>query len=110
MIVSGHAKGCGSSREHAVYAEKYAGVEIVFARSFERIYAQNCRNVGILTCDDFDLLAALLAGEELPVAAFTRRATDVPIVLRNLASAPRTIRAPRREGWSMAACRAIAAW
>lgn len=77
VIVSGEAKGCGSSREHAVYAEKYAGAELVFARSFERIYAQNCRNVGILTCDDFDLLDALLAGEELPVEAFTRRATGV---------------------------------
>ena len=75
VIVSGEAKGCGSSRENAVYAEKYAGVELVFARSFERIYAQNCRNVGILISDDFDLLDALLAGQELPVDAFTRRAT-----------------------------------
>ena len=77
VIVSGEAKGCGSSREHAVYAERYAGAELVFARSFERIYAQNCRNVGILSCDDFDLLDALLAGEELPVEAFTQRATGV---------------------------------
>ena len=77
VIVSGEAKGCGSSRENAVYAEKYAGAELVFARSFERIYAENCRNVGILTCDDFDLLDALLAGEELPAEAFTLRATDV---------------------------------
>ncbi|MFD8411448.1 aconitase family protein [Streptomyces sp. NPDC059650] len=77
IIVSGEAKGCGSSREHAVYAEKYAGVEIVFARSFERIYQQNCRNVGIITCDDFTVLDALLAGEELPLDAFTRRANDI---------------------------------
>ncbi|MGR4879928.1 aconitase family protein [Streptomyces sp. LARHCF249] len=77
IIVSGEAKGCGSSREHAVYAEKYAGVEVVFARSFERIYEQNCRNVGIVTCDDFELLDALLAGEELPLEAFTRRANEI---------------------------------
>lgn len=77
IIVSGEAKGCGSSREHAVYAEKYAGTELVFARSFERIYQQNCRNVGIVTCEDFDLLAALLAGEELPLTAFTGSANDV---------------------------------
>lgn len=82
IIVSGEAKGCGSSREHAVYAEKYAGVEIVFARSFEKIYEQNCRNVGILTCDDFDLLDRLLAGEELPLEAFVSRsnATERAIV------------------------------
>lgn len=77
IIVSGEAKGCGSSREHAVYAEKYAGVEVVFARSFERIYEQNCRNVGIITCTDFDLLESLLAGEELPLEAFTRRANNI---------------------------------
>jgi 3-isopropylmalate/(R)-2-methylmalate dehydratase large subunit len=77
LVVSGEAKGCGSSREHAVYAEKYAGAEVVFARSFERIYQQNCRNVGIITCEDFDLLAALLAGEELPLAAFTAREDDI---------------------------------
>jgi 3-isopropylmalate/(R)-2-methylmalate dehydratase large subunit len=76
VIVSGAAKGCGSSREHAVYAEKYAGVELVFAKSFERIYEANCRNVGIITCDDFDLLDALLAGEQLPLAAFTRSSTS----------------------------------
>ncbi|MFF4249224.1 aconitase family protein [Streptomyces sp. NPDC001822] len=77
IIVSGEAKGCGSSREHAVYAEKYAGVQLVFARSFERIYQQNCRNVGIITCDDFDVLTALLDGQELPLEAFTRSANHV---------------------------------
>ncbi len=77
VIVSGHAKGCGSSREHAVYAEQYAGVQIVFARSFERIYRQNCRNVGILTSEDFDLLDALLSGEEVGLDAFTRRAGGI---------------------------------
>ena len=77
VVVSGEAKGCGSSREHAVYAEKYAGVQVVFARSFERIYQANCRNVGIVTCEDFELLDALLSGEVLPLHAFTRRSSAV---------------------------------
>src|SRR5690348_5949632 len=77
VIVSGHAKGCGSSREHAVYAEQYAGVQLVFARSFERIYRQNCRNAGILTSEDFDLLDALLSGEEVGLDALTRHAGGV---------------------------------
>lgn len=77
VIVSGEAKGCGSSREHAVYAEKYAGIEIVFAHSFERIYQQNCRNVGIVTCEDFDLLDELRSGADLPLSAFTRRSNGV---------------------------------
>jgi 3-isopropylmalate/(R)-2-methylmalate dehydratase large subunit len=102
VIVSGHAKGCGSSREHAVYAEKYAGVRLVFARSFERIYQQNCRNVGILTCDDFDLLDALLAGEELGLDAFTRHATGIErtiIGLGGLFGYHRAGAAPVRTGF-----------
>jgi 3-isopropylmalate/(R)-2-methylmalate dehydratase large subunit len=77
VIVSGRSKGCGSSREHAVYAEKYAGARIIFARSFERIYQQNCRNVGVITCDDFDVLRALLAGASLPTDVFVARATGI---------------------------------
>ncbi|GAB2685821.1 aconitase family protein [Nocardia thraciensis] len=77
IIVSGAAKGCGSSREHAALAEKYAGVELVFARSFERIYEQNCRNIGIVTCTDFALLDAILAGETLPLELFTGGANEI---------------------------------
>ena len=73
VVVSGASKGCGSSREHAVYAERFAGIDIVFADSFEKIYEQNCRNVGIVTCDDRDILRALLAGDALPLSAFTQR-------------------------------------
>ncbi|MEV0458999.1 aconitase family protein [Catellatospora methionotrophica] len=77
IIVSGSGKGCGSSREHAVYAEKYTGVQLVFARSFERIYQQNCRNVGMVTCEDFGVLAELIDGAELPLSALTRQATGL---------------------------------
>jgi 3-isopropylmalate/(R)-2-methylmalate dehydratase large subunit len=77
VIVSGRSKGCGSSREHAVYAERYAGAEIVFARSFERIYEQNCRNVGLITCSDFGLLDALIAGDEIPLEEFAQTANDL---------------------------------
>ncbi|WP_249645659.1 aconitase family protein [Nocardia sputi] len=77
IVVSGTAKGCGSSREHAALAEKYAGVELVFARSFERIYEQNCRNIGIVTCTDFGLLDALIAGDELPLELFTAGANGI---------------------------------
>ena len=84
VIVSGEAKGCGSSREHAVYAELYAGARVVFARSFERIYQQNCRNVGILTSTDFGLLAALLAGETLSLADFSRAASGIEAAIIDL--------------------------
>jgi len=70
-IVSGKSKGCGSSREMAPYAEKWAGIELVFASSIEKIYRQNSHNIGLLTSTDFSLLERLLQGEEVPLEAFT---------------------------------------
>ncbi len=72
VIVSGQSKGCGSSRETAPYSEKYAGVQLVIARSIEKIYGQNCQNIGLLTSTDFGLLGRIEAGEEIPLEEFTR--------------------------------------
>lgn len=71
-IVSGLSKGCGSSRETAPFAEKYAGIELVFAKTIEKIYGQNCQNIGLLTSTDMGLLARLEAGEEVSIDEFTR--------------------------------------
>lgn len=70
-IVSGQSKGCGSSREQAPYSEQAAGIELVVARSIEKIYGQNCQNIGLFSTTDFALLGRLLAGEEVSVEAFT---------------------------------------
>lgn len=62
VVVAGNRYGKGSSREHSPAAEKHAGVCLVFARSFERIYRQNADNIGLLTSTNFALLERLLAG------------------------------------------------
>jgi len=72
VIVSGASKGCGSSRETAPFAELCSGVAVVFAASFEKIYLQNCQNIGLLTSTDFSLLERLEAGETLARAEFSR--------------------------------------
>jgi 3-isopropylmalate/(R)-2-methylmalate dehydratase large subunit len=72
VIVSGLSKGCGSSRETAPYSEKAAGVKLVIAQSIEKIYGQNCQNIGLLTSTDFSLVPRILAGEEIPLSEFTR--------------------------------------
>ena len=59
VVVAGNRYGKGSSREHSPAAEKHAGVRLVFARSFERIYRQNADNIGLLTSTNFELLAQL---------------------------------------------------
>jgi methanogen homoaconitase small subunit len=47
VIVAGRNFGCGSSREQAARALKGAGVAVVVARSFARIFYRNAINVGL---------------------------------------------------------------
>lgn len=47
VIVAGRNWGCGSSREQAVTALKYAGVRIIIAASFSGLYFRNCINQGV---------------------------------------------------------------
>ncbi len=47
IIVAGRNFGCGSSREHAAMALKAAGVSLVIADSFARIFYRNCINIGL---------------------------------------------------------------
>ena len=68
VIVGGKRYGKGSSREHAPRAELTAGIRLVIAESFERIYRQNCDNLGLFTSTDFGLIDRILAGEAIPVA------------------------------------------
>lgn len=72
VIVSGRSKGCGSSRETAPYSEREAGIRIVVAKSIEKIYGQNCQNIGLLTTTDFGIIDRVKAGEEIPIAEFTK--------------------------------------
>src|ERR1700682_5044853 len=71
VVVSGLSKGCGSSRETAPYAEKWAGIQLVIAKSIEKIYRQNSQNIGLLTSTDFGLLERIRSGEEIALAEFT---------------------------------------
>ena len=54
IIVARKNFGCGSSREHAPLAIKYAGVSCVIASTFARIFHRNSINIGmpILECED----------------------------------------------------------
>jgi 3-isopropylmalate/(R)-2-methylmalate dehydratase large subunit len=71
VVVSGLSKGCGSSRETAPFAEKAAGLQLVIAKSIEKIYGQNSQNIGLLTSTDVGLVQRIRRGEEIPLAEFT---------------------------------------
>jgi len=70
VVVAGKRYGKGSSRESSPLAELYAGVRLIIAESFERIYQQNCANIGILTSTDFGLIERIRSGEKIPVDEF----------------------------------------
>jgi 3-isopropylmalate/(R)-2-methylmalate dehydratase small subunit len=68
ILVTGKNFGCGSSREHAVWALANAGFRAVIAPSFADIFANNCVQNGVLT--------VVLSEEE--VAEIARRAQEIP--------------------------------
>ena len=75
--VSGKRRGKGSSREQSPYAELCAGIKVVIAENIERIYKQNCQNLGVLTSTDFSLIDKIRAGEEIPLSEFTRGEDEI---------------------------------
>jgi len=68
ILVTGKNFGCGSSREHAVWALADFGFRAVIAPSFADIFANNCMKNGVLT--------VVLSEEQ--VAEIIRRAADLP--------------------------------
>ena len=68
--VSGKRRGKGSSREQSPYAEMCAGIRVVIAENIERIYKQNCQNLGLLTSTNFSLIDRIRSGEEIPLSEF----------------------------------------
>jgi 3-isopropylmalate/(R)-2-methylmalate dehydratase large subunit len=69
--VSGKRRGKGSSREQSPYAELMAGIQVVIAENIERIYNENCQNLGVLTSTDFGLVERIRNGEEIDLSVFT---------------------------------------
>src|SRR5213596_2681836 len=71
VSVSGKRRGKGSSREQSPYAEMCAGIKLVVAENIERIYRENCQNLGVLATTDFSILDKVRRGEAIPLSAFT---------------------------------------
>jgi 3-isopropylmalate/(R)-2-methylmalate dehydratase large subunit len=67
VTVAGNRYGKGSSREHSPVAEYRAGIRLVIAKSFERIYRQNADNLGLFTSTDFGLIERIQRGEPIEI-------------------------------------------
>ena len=64
IIVAGPDFGCGSSREHAVWAIRGAGIAAVIAPNFARIYYRNSINNGFLALECEGIVEAFEDGDE----------------------------------------------
>jgi 3-isopropylmalate/(R)-2-methylmalate dehydratase small subunit len=67
IIVAGEDFGCGSSREHAVWAIRGAGVQTVIAKSFARIFYRNAINNGFYMIESPDAIEKIKDGDELKI-------------------------------------------
>ncbi len=67
VIVAGENFGCGSSREHAVWAIRGVGVQTVIAKSFARIFYRNAINNGFYIIESPDALEKINDGDELEI-------------------------------------------
>ena len=66
-IVAGEDFGCGSSREHAVWAIRGAGVQTVIAKSFARIFYRNAINGGFYLIESADAIDKISDGDQLEI-------------------------------------------
>ncbi|UCC22790.1 MAG: 3-isopropylmalate dehydratase small subunit, partial [Planctomycetota bacterium] len=67
VIVAGEDFGCGSSREHAVWAIRGAGVPSVIAKSFARIFYRNAINNGFYLIESDQALEKISDGDEVEI-------------------------------------------
>jgi 3-isopropylmalate/(R)-2-methylmalate dehydratase large subunit len=84
VVVGGHAYGSGSSREVAVVAHQGAGIELVVAQSFQRIFQENMVYSGMPFTTDFTVLDRLNRGEDVDLGELV---ADLPPFFRQVTEA-----------------------
>lgn len=79
VVVARANFGCGSSREHAVWAFEVNDIKVIIAESFARIFRQNMFNCGILAIElpkaDIDRLFGLSGDVTIDVDLIACRMT-----------------------------------
>ena len=67
IMVAEENFGCGSSREHAPMAIKGAGVSVVIAKSFARIFYRNAINTGLPLLESAEAVDGISTGDTVSV-------------------------------------------
>ena len=71
ILVADENFGCGSSREHAPISIKAAGVSVVIAKSFARIFYRNAINTGLPIMEAPEAVDGISSGDRVTVDADT---------------------------------------
>jgi len=77
FIVAGSDFGCGSSREHAVWSLRGAGVAAVIADSFARIFYRNAINCGFLVVEAPGIAEKINNGDKLDIDSKNGKITNL---------------------------------
>ena len=76
VIVAGKNFGCGSSREHAPWALKGAGIRVIIAKSFARIFYRNAFNIGLPLLESDQASDDLEEGDQVSVDLLTGKISN----------------------------------
>jgi 3-isopropylmalate dehydratase small subunit len=76
VVVAGWNLGCGSSREQAATALIGAGVKLVIARTFSRLFFRNCINNGLPVIES-EAVASAIATDALVLADLASGVADI---------------------------------
>ena len=68
ILIAGDNFGCGSSREHAPIAIRFAGISCVIAKSFARIFFRNAINIGLPIFECPEAVEQIREGDEAEVS------------------------------------------
>jgi 3-isopropylmalate/(R)-2-methylmalate dehydratase small subunit len=108
IIVAGKNFGAGSSREHAPLAIKGAGISVIIAESFARIFYRNAFNIGLPLFESFKASQFLSEGVVVSINFSTGEIEDMhggrifsakplPDFMRNLIEAGGLVEYVKRE-------------
>lgn len=77
IVVAGENFGCGSSREHAPLALKGAGISVIIAKTFARIFYRNAINIGLPLLECVEAAEALKEEGRVSVNLATGEINDL---------------------------------
>jgi 3-isopropylmalate/(R)-2-methylmalate dehydratase small subunit len=69
ILVAEENFGCGSSREHAPISIKAAGISVIIAKSFARIFYRNAINTGLAIMESPEAVDGITDGDEVEIDA-----------------------------------------